>query len=95
MAVAGSLHWGSFYEWERRIGNKFLAPYFYLHLEKAWEHLLPVIALELDARHRAQMKVELDDRLELPLAPLELVPVSLGGERPDGPEGEGTVATMR
>ena len=50
MAVAGSLHWGSFYEWERRIGNKFLVPYFYLHLEKAWEHLLPVIALELDAR---------------------------------------------
>ena len=31
----------------------------------------------------------------LPGAPLELVPVSLGGERPDGPEGEGTVATMR
>jgi len=52
MAMAGSWYWGSFYEWERRIGPKWDYSYYYLHAEKLWEHLLPVIALELDARYR-------------------------------------------
>ena len=61
MAVAGSLYWGSFYEWERQIGlavGKSAAPSWWdLHLRKAYEHIWPVLALLIDARlNRAELQ---------------------------------------
>ena len=54
MALAGSLFWGSFYEWEVQIGlavGKAAAPGWWdLHLRKAYEHVWPVVALLIDAR---------------------------------------------
>ena len=61
MAVAGSLYWGSFYDWERQIGlmmGKSAAPSWWeLHLLKAYEHIWPVLALLIDARlNRAELQ---------------------------------------
>jgi hypothetical protein len=62
MAVAGSLYWGSFYEWERQIGQAIGASiepdwWMYLYLRKAYEHIWPVLALLIDARlNRAELQ---------------------------------------
>ena len=61
MAVAGSLYWGSFYEWERQVGlavGKSATPGWWdMHLRKAYEHIWPVLALLIDARlNRADLQ---------------------------------------
>ena len=52
MAVAGSLYWGSFYEWERQIGLAIgvsVEPDLWMYLRKAYEHIWPVLALLIGA----------------------------------------------
>ena len=60
IAVAGSLYWGSFYDWNLQIGLAIgvsVEPDLWMYLRKAYEHIWPVLALLIDARlNRAELQ---------------------------------------